>query len=75
MRAHRFAPVSLIFGVIFAGIGLVVLQGDIDPWLISASWFWSLVLTLAGVTVLLSARPKRDDDTAPGNTDDTDRMT
>ena len=71
MRTHRFEPVSLIFGVLFAGVGLVVLQGDIDPWRVNWSWFWPVALTVTGLTVLLSARPKRNDDATPP-TDTTD---
>jgi hypothetical protein len=70
MRTHRFEPVSLIFGLVFAGIGLVVLQGD-DLWSINWSWFWPVALTVAGLTIALSARPKRNDD-APQGAGDTE---
>ena len=71
MRTHRFEPTSLIFGVLFAGIGLIVLQGEVDPWRLNWDWFWPVVLTVAGLTLVLSARRKRDDDaTVPPDSGD-----
>jgi len=61
MQRHRFEPVSLLFGVIFAGAGLLVLLGG-DLWRVNWSWFWPAALTLGGLAVLLSARPKRNSD-------------
>ena len=60
MRPHRFDPVSLIVGVVFAGAGLAVLTSSVDLWRVDWSWFWPLALTLSGVMILLSIRSKRD---------------
>lgn len=65
MRTHRFEPVSLIFGVVFAGIGLSVLVQDVPLWRVDWSWFWPIALTVAGAAVLLSARPRRDEPQVP----------
>jgi hypothetical protein len=65
MRAHRFEPLSLIFGLLFAGIGLTALQGDIDLWRLNWDWFWPVALTAAGLAILLSARPRRHHEDVP----------
>ncbi len=44
-----------MFGVLLTGIGLMFLQGDVELWQMSWSWFWPTVLTLAGVLVLAPA--------------------
>ena len=63
MRPHRFAPVSLVFGLLFLALGLTTLLGDVNVW--RFDWFWPVVLLVAGALVLLSARPDpRDHDTA-----------
>lgn len=59
MRTHRFEPVSLVFGLIFAGSGLAFLTSDVDLWRVNWSWFWPLALTAAGVLMLASARTGR----------------
>lgn len=56
MRRHRFEPISLVFGLIFAGTGLVALTGDFDVWQLNWSWFWPLALLLGGGAVLLTLR-------------------
>ena len=56
MRRHRFEPLSLIFGLVFATGGLLVLTSSVDPWRIDWSWFWPAILTLSGAMILLSLR-------------------
>ena len=69
MRAHRFEPLSLILGLLFAGAGLLVLTSSVDVWRIDWSWFWPLILTLGGVTILFSLRSggSRQEDPAPAD--------
>ena len=66
MRAHRFEPLSLILGLLFAGGGLLVLTSSVDLWRIDWSWFWPVILTLSGVVILLSLRSgdERQDEAA-----------
>lgn len=70
MQPHRFEPASLIFGLLFAGAGLLVLTSSVDLWRLNWSWFWPLALTLSGVLVLLSLRSDRASDTNRGHNPD-----
>jgi formate hydrogenlyase subunit 3/multisubunit Na+/H+ antiporter MnhD subunit len=56
MHPHRFEPASLIFGLLFAAGGMLVLTSSIDLWRVNWSWFWPLALTISGVMVLVSLR-------------------
>ena len=70
MRTHRFEPLSLILGLLFAGAGLLVLTSSVDLWRIDWSWFWPLILTVTGVTILLSLRSGSGQREDPAATDD-----
>ncbi len=70
MQPHRFEPVSLIFGLLFAGTGLLVLTSSIDLWRLNWSWFWPLALTLSGAMLLLSLRSHRHTDADATSSDD-----
>jgi hypothetical protein len=59
MRTHRFEPVPLVFGLLFAALGLSFLQGDIDLWRFNWSWIWPAALVLTGLLVLVSVRSDR----------------
>lgn len=63
MQPHRLDTVSLIAGVIFAGIGAAYLFGFnlASRWALVAR-SWPLLLVAVGVVVLLSARRTPDDD-------------
>lgn len=65
MRTHRFAPTSLLFGLLFAGFGLAFLRGDPNVWQLNWSWIWPAALVAAGLAVLASARPRRPELDAP----------
>ena len=69
MHPHRFEPASLIFGLLFTGLGLVPLTGDLGLWRLDWSWFWPLVLLIGGGAVLQSLRPGPD----PGRSEPDDR--
>ena len=79
MRTHPFAPVSLVFGLIFAGVGVAFLPGDVTVWQLDWSWVWPVILLATGTGVLLSlvadvrARRTTPDGSGPDITDlDTD---
>jgi hypothetical protein len=54
MRSHQFDAVSLVFGVIFAGIGSLFLMGyDVGD---LVTRFWPAAVVLLGLAMLFSAR-------------------
>ena len=59
MRRHRFAPASLIFGLVFAGLGASFLVGGGDIWQVNWSWFWPAVLILGGIALASSTRNRQ----------------
>ena len=58
MRRHELDPVSLTFGLVFAGLGLLFLFGQADQAL-RLRWVWPLLLLALGVGVLLDVARTR----------------
>lgn len=54
MRSHPFDAVSMVFGVIFAGIGSLFLMGNDVGTLVTR--FWPAAVVLLGLAMLFSAR-------------------
>jgi hypothetical protein len=52
MRRHELDPLSLVFGFVFAGLGLLFLFGQVDQ-AVRLRWVWPLVLLVLGVAILL----------------------
>jgi hypothetical protein len=70
MERHRVDALSLVFGLIFAAAGLLLLGGG--PTLVDRlpmAWVGPIVAIGLGVILLLAARPEREaaseDDTEP----------
>ena len=70
MEQHRVDALSLVFGLIFAAAGLLLLGGG--PTLVDRlpmAWVGPIVAIGLGVILLLAARPERaaaaEDDAAP----------
>jgi hypothetical protein len=59
MRRHELDPVSLIFGFVFAGLGLLFLVGQADQAL-RLHWIWPLLLIVLGVAILIDVSRNRD---------------
>ena len=59
MRRHRFDPWSLVAGIVFAALGMVVLVGDVDVTDWNLSWAGPAVFILAGLLLLWGARGRR----------------
>jgi hypothetical protein len=55
MRRHDFDPIAFIFGVVFAGLGVVFMTGQLEL-LNHAQWLWPGLLVLLGLAVLVGAR-------------------
>jgi hypothetical protein len=65
MRRHQLDPLSLLFGLLLTGLGLVFLADRVDLAL-RARWLWPVLLLGVGVTILLGARPRRAADGGAG---------
>jgi hypothetical protein len=67
MRSHPFDAVSMVFGVVFAGIGSLFLMGNDVESLVTR--FWPAAVVLLGLAMLFSARreeaPVAPDPTRP----------
>ncbi len=75
MRRHELDPVSLTFGFILTGLGLLFLFGRADQAL-RLHWLWPLLLLVLGAAILLDttrtrnrpdpgAEPARDPEAEP----------
>jgi hypothetical protein len=60
MRRHELDPVSLTFGFVFTGLGLLFLLGRADQAL-RLHWLWPLLLLVLGVGILLDLARNRPD--------------
>jgi hypothetical protein len=55
MRRHALDPASLIFGLVFAGVGLTFLFGTVDLSNVPPAWSWPIPLMILGVLIILLA--------------------
>jgi hypothetical protein len=53
MKRHAFDPVSFVFGMLFAGIGLVLITGAIDVVDLAGHRVWPLFVIAAGLLFLV----------------------
>lgn len=71
MKRHPLDPVSLVFGLLMAGLGLAFLVARIDVANTNLRWVWPLpLLALGALMVVLGARRSTetasDEETIPG---------
>lgn len=72
MTRHRLDPVSLVFGIAFTALGVVLLDSDVDVASLSGRWLLPLPLLFAGVALAavgigrLRDRPSADAAPEPG---------
>jgi hypothetical protein len=69
MRRHELDPVSLTFGFVYAGLGLLFLLGRADQAL-RLHWIWPLLLIVLGVGILVDVARHRDGTTPPPAAED-----
>jgi hypothetical protein len=63
MRRHGFDPLSLVFGAVFAAVGLVFLFATVDISRVPPAWSWPIPLMLVGALIIvLAARRERPSD-------------
>lgn len=58
-RRHELDPISLTFGLLFTGLGLLFLVGQADQAL-RLRWVWPLLLFAVGAAILLDVTRGRD---------------
>lgn len=59
MRRHDLDTLSLVFGLLFTAVGLVLLGGDPARDGLSLSWVGPVVAIGLGLLVVLAVRPRR----------------
>jgi hypothetical protein len=60
MRRHDLDGFSLVFGLLFTAIGLVLLSGDPARGTMSLPWAGPIAAIAVGLVVVLAARPRRE---------------
>ena len=59
MRRHEFDALSFVFGLAFAGVGLVLLGGDgLIPGGLALAWTGPVVAIGLAVLIVIAARPR-----------------
>lgn len=70
MDRHELDPLSLLFGLMFAIIGLVLLTGDPARGSISLAWAGPAAAIGVGLLVVLAVRPRREERAAESTVED-----
>lgn len=60
MRRHDLDLLSFLFGLLFAGVGLVLLGGSPLRASVSLAWVGPVVAIALGILVVIAARPRGD---------------
>jgi hypothetical protein len=71
MKRHDIDPLSLVFGLLFAGLGLAFVIARVDITNTDLRWVWPLpLIALGGLMIALGARRATDatssDEEIPG---------
>lgn len=61
MEPHRLDPLSLVGGLVFAGLGVLFLLDAAGSLTVQPRWVWPILLIALGVGGLLASSPKRAD--------------
>ena len=67
MERHRFDAISLLFGALFAGVGLLLIAGA-GSQLVTGSWIAPAAAIVLGIVLFIAAPrpPRRDPEVADG---------
>lgn len=68
MKRHSLNPLSLVFGLLFTGLGLVFLVSDANLTDLSARWFWPLPAIALGLVIAATALTRELSDSGPDET-------
>lgn len=60
MRHHGFDALSFVFGLLFTGVGLVLLGGRAVDAGLALPWAGPLIAIGLGVGIVLAVRPRKD---------------
>jgi hypothetical protein len=60
MYRHKLDALSLVFGLLFASIGSLLMAGSFDLGRVSLALIWPVIFVLIGLAMLLSSRRKKD---------------
>lgn len=66
MDRHELDLLSLLFGLMFAVVGLVLLTGDPARGSVSMAWAGPAAAIGLGLVVVLAVRPRREEHPAEG---------
>ena len=56
MKRHRFDPVSFVWGALFMGLGVAILNDALAPRLLWFRSFWPFLILVFGLAILSSIR-------------------
>lgn len=55
MKRHPLDPFSLVFGAVFAVLGIVFLVASSDIWALNPKWIWPVPLIVVGALIIAIA--------------------
>ena len=61
MKRHRLDHISLVFGILFAGLGAMYFLGAFDPAAFRFNWLMAVVLIGLGLVMVLSPMSRDDE--------------
>jgi hypothetical protein len=70
MRRHEFDALSFVFGLAFAGVGLVLLAGEAIPGGLALAWAGPVVAIGLAVLIVIAARPRAESTAADADVDE-----
>jgi hypothetical protein len=70
MRRHDFDALSFLFGLVFAGAGLVLLGGGAIPGGLALPWAGPAVAVGVAILIVLAVRPRADSTAADDAVED-----
>jgi hypothetical protein len=72
MDRHDIDPTSLVFGLLFIGVGLMLLNGDAAAGTVWLGWTGPAVAIGLGLLIVLAVRPRRSSKGGEGEAHDLD---